>query len=271
MEWSQEETTEMAAACRRRIKIKVIWWVLTDVWNPWACKSRKGEEHTARIADGRAGRLSKLELKLCFFTFCGTGKLLVAIVKYFKTSGPKPKLICRRTSGYKWIYWPLFFPPLTPHMQILLHTGWLPQPARLVLFRAISEDFSLPICYSDPSQLVLSRVCFQKGTICLTGKSTQSSKSFHSYITKQLCHVYIHLAEGPSRNCHSGVKSRLHVPSPIAGGTRRRKTRRSVMEHSSGVLALRLFKICQDLKCIETCSAPEALHRSKGCELTGAL
>lgn len=108
VEWSQEDTTEMAAACRRRIKIKVIWWVLTDVWNPWACKSRKGEEHTARIADGRAGRLSKLELKLCFFTFCGTGKLLVAIVKYFKTSGSKPKLICRRTSGYKWIYWSLF-------------------------------------------------------------------------------------------------------------------------------------------------------------------
>lgn len=45
----------------------------------------------------------------------------------------------------------------------------------------------------------------------------------------------------------------------------------SLMEHSRGVLALRLFKIRQDLKYTETYSAAKAPHRSEGCELTGAL
>lgn len=43
------------------------------------------------------------------------------------------------------------------------------------------------------------------------------------------------------------------------------------MEHSRGVLALRLFKIRQDLKYMKTYSAAEALHRSEGCELTAAM
>ena len=43
------------------------------------------------------------------------------------------------------------------------------------------------------------------------------------------------------------------------------------MEHSRDVLALRFFKILQDLKYTETDSAAEAPHHSKGCELTGAL
>lgn len=46
---------------------------------------------------------------------------------------------------------------------------------------------------------------------------------------------------------------------------------RSLTEHSRGVLALRLFKVHQDLKYTKMCSAAKVLHRGEGCELTAAL